>query len=67
MSDLDTLLADIEAHSKLSGLSTATLSRKLLGDGTRFDKLKRKEVGITLGTLSKAKQRLAELQSQEAA
>ena len=67
MSELDTLLSDIEAYSNATGLSTATLSRKLLGDGTRYDKLRRKEVGLTLRTLNRAKQRLAEMQQGEAA
>lgn len=65
MSDLDTLLTDMAAFAKASGLSTATLSRKLLGDGTRYDKLLNKSVGINLRTLERAREKLDVMRKEQ--
>jgi len=65
MSDLDTLLSDMADFAKASGQSTATLSRKLLGDGTRYDKLLEKSVGINLRTLERAKAKLDAMRKEQ--
>lgn len=65
MTELDTLLSDMAAFAKASGLSTSTLSRKLLGDGTRYDKLVEKSVGINLRTLERAKIQLDTMRKEQ--
>ena len=62
MSDLDALLNDAEAFAKSQGLSVATISRKLFGDGTRIRKMREKKAGVTFARMEKARKTLTELQ-----
>ena len=68
MTDLDILIADAEAYAKKAGLSIATVSRKLFGDGTRIAKMKAGDASALSRTIKRAREKLDGMEaSQEAA
>lgn len=63
MTDLDLLIADAEAYAKKAGLSIATISRKLFGDGTRIGKMKSGEASALSRTIKTARIRLSQMEA----
>lgn len=61
MPDTQQLLKRVRALSERTGASTATLSRKLFGNGQRFDEIERGG-SLTLATYERALDRISEME-----
>lgn len=67
MTDLERLLEDAGQFANETGRSISTVSKRLLGDGTRIGKIQRGEATAYASTIGRAIQRLEEWRREEAA